>query len=597
MLHWIDYAMVALYLMGVLGLGIYLRARATSSIESYFLGDRELPWWALGASGMASNTDIAGTMVIAALIYSIGLQAFFIELRGGVVLVMAFFMVFMGKWTRRAQVMTLAEWMRLRFGESKQGKLAQFISAVANLVISIWILSYFAVGGGKFIGEILQIPDRWASIILIGFALIYTLMSGFHGVIWTDVVQGVFIFVAIIYLCGLAFVTVTLPEQFMVSLPLKEGFQSMSTTPTQWGQWWPSSSLNLPGQYSAYNLLGMTALFYFLKTCIEGFGGAGGYMSQRYLAAKSDRDAGLLSLFWIALMSFRWPLVTAVALLGIHYGMTQGVIADPELVLPVVLSHYVPVGIKGILVACFIAAAMSTFDSIINASAAFWVKDIYQGFINPEATPKQLMSHSYGASILVVVAGVLLSFPVININDIWGWITLAFGTGVFVPLLLRWYWWRFNGYGFAWGTVTGMVSAIVIKYFGFVLPEYQNFLVPACLAFTACILATYLTPPIDKETLTHFYETTRPFGFWKPISQNLSADLKADIALENRQDMLALCFAIPWQMVLFLMGMVFMSKQWGAFGSLFLTWVLLSWGLYTFWFRPLQATSGPSKIQ
>ncbi|GAB4289354.1 MAG: Na+:solute symporter [Oscillatoriaceae cyanobacterium] len=585
----IDYIIVIAYFVATLAVGFYWEKKASAGLDSYFLGDRNLPWWALGASGMASSTDISGTMVITALVYALGTKGFFIEIRGGIVLVVAFFMIFMGKWVRRSQVMTLAEWMRLRFGEEREGKIARFISAAANLIISVWIISYFAVGGGKFFGVVIGIDDRLASIVMIVISTIYTAMSGFYGVIWTDVFQGALIFVAIIYICILALQNVNLPPEFAVSVPLGDGkFEQITAKLADWSAIFPPMDLNLPGQYGLYNLFGITVFFYLLKTCLEGFSGVGGYMSQRYLAAKSDREAGLLSLFWIVLLSFRWPLVTGFAVLGIHYGITTtNIIADPEIVLPFVIKTYVPLGIKGLLVACFIAAAMSTFVSIINASAAYWVKDIYQGYINPQANEPQLILQSRLASVAVVVLGLLFSFPVVNINDIWGWLTLAFGSGLFVPLLLRWYWWRFNGYGFALGTLTGMAAAIITKLLGIPLPEYANFLVPSGCSLLGCLLGTLLTPPTDTAVLDNFYKVTRPFGFWNPIRQQLPPNIQAKIKSENTRDIVATLIAVPWQLVLFMTGMMFVMKQWDNFGVLLLVLILLSIGLYFTWFRHL----------
>ena len=585
----IDYIIVIAYFVATLAVGFYWEKKASAGLDSYFLGDRNLPWWALGASGMASSTDISGTMVITALVYALGTKGFFIEIRGGIVLVVAFFMIFMGKWVRRSQVMTLAEWMRLRFGEEREGKIARFISAAANLIISIWIISYFAVGGGKFFGVVIGIDDRLASIVMIVISTIYTAMSGFYGVIWTDVFQGALIFVAIIYICILALQNVNLPPEFAVSVPLGDGkFEQITAKLADWSAILPPMDLNLPGQYGLYNLFGITVFFYLLKTCLEGFSGVGGYMSQRYLAAKSDREAGLLSLFWIVLLSFRWPLVTGFAVLGIHYGITTtNIIADPEIVLPFVIKTYVPIGVKGLLIACFIAAAMSTFVSIINASAAYWVKDIYQGYINPQANEPQLILQSRLASVAVVVLGLLFSFPVVNINDIWGWLTLAFGSGLFVPLLLRWYWWRFNGYGFALGTLTGMAAAIITKLLGIPLPEYANFLVPSGCSLLGCIVGTMLTPPTDTAVLDNFYKVTRPFGFWQPIRQQLPPNIQAKIKSENTRDIVATVIAVPWQLVLFMTGMMLVMKQWDNFGVLLLVLILLSIGLYFTWFRHL----------
>jgi hypothetical protein len=230
---------------------------------------------------------------------------------------------------------------------------------------------------------------------------------------------------------------------------------------------------------------------------------------------------------------------------------------------------------------------MSTFDSIINSSAAYWVKDIYQAYLNPNANNQQLMTQSRLASVVVVLLGLLFSFPVVNINEIWGWITLGFGSGLFIPLLLRWYWWRFNGYGFAVGMIAGMLTAIITKLSGIALPEYATFLIPASASLLGCIIGTLLTPPTDEATLDNFYRVTRPFGFWQPMRNKLSFPQQAKIRQENTRDLIAICLAVPWQLVLFLTGMMFLTKQWEQCSWLLLFLILLSIGLYFTWFRHL----------
>ena len=592
----LDYAFIAVYLVGIMALGLWLERKARDNIDAYFLGNRNLPWWALGASGMSSNTDIAGTMVITALIYALGVKGFFIEIRGGIVLIMAFFMIFMGKWTRRAQVMTLAEWMRLRFGDGHEGRTARLISALANLVVSIWIISYFAIGGGKFFGMLMGIDDRVASIALILLTMVYTAASGFYGVVWTDVVQGGLILAAVLYVIFLAMTQVVLPPEFTVSVPDGNGgFAAVQTTFAEWSRVMPPWTIDVPGDYSRYDLFGVTIFFYLLKTCIEGFAGAGGYTSQRYFAAKSDREAGLLSLFWILLLAFRWPLVMGLAMLGIHHGLATGTLIDPELVLPTVIAEYMPAGMKGIVIACFMAAAMSTFTAVINAGAAYWVKDIYQTFINPRASNATLIWHSRISTVAIVVLGLLFSLNSVNINDIWGWITMAFSTGLFVPLLLRWYWWRYNGYGFAIGTVFGMLSAILIRVLGIDLPEYMGFVAPSAISLVGCVVGSLLTPATDRETLLNFVKVTRPFGAWGPVSVQLPQHEQAAIRDETRRDLAAIVFAVPWQLVLFLLGMVFVLRQWSTFMVLLAVFGVLSAGVYWFWFRHL-ATDETARV-
>lgn len=585
-LHLLDYLVIATYLLGCVGLGFYLERRASRSMNAYFLGDRNMPWWALGASGMASNVDIAGTMGLVALVFAMGTAGFFIEIRGGVVLIMVFFMIIMGKWARRANVMTVAEWMSFRFGNGLSGKCARVITALASLVSDIWVISYFAVGGGKFFGSLVGINDRLATILMIGITMLYTMASGFYGAVWTDVFQGAMILFAVVFVVFQA-MNVTLPEAFTVSVPSTDGktFEAVSTTLADWSNVFVSSNLSLPGQYAAYNGFALVVLFYLIKTSIEGMGGAGGYMGQRYFAAKSDRDAGLLSVFWVSLLSFRWPLIASCAVLGIHYGTTVAPIQDPELVLPVVIGHYAPIGFKGLLIACFMAAAMSTFNSIINASSAYWVRDIYQVFINPKADDRALLKQGRLASLAVVLLGVGGSYLTTNIIDVWGYLCLAF-VGIFIPRVMRWYWWRLNGWGFTVGTAIGSVVAVALRWFP-TLGEVDKFLIASITAIVGSVVATLVTRPTDPEVLEHFYKTTRPFGFWGHIRKTLSPAQRKAVDAENRRDIVSLIMGVPWQLCLFLAGMLFVMKRWDQFAIVLAAFVVLSIGLYFTWFRHL----------
>lgn len=724
----LDYSIVFVYIVSIVVIGVMLQRRASAGIDSYFLGNRDMPWWALGASGMASNMDVAGTMINTAWIFALGATGMFIEIRGGVTLIMAFLMIFMGKWNRRAKVMTMAEWMKFRFGTDKQGHIARLISAISIIVIITAMITYFAVGAGKFISTFLGIPHlgtvkstlqvediqnvdvliqqidaetaqlsnvlqndaihtvqlkpvsnawrelkeswdnvnknpnsisrlttfesesrnyqvvvksfhRWmsststplaedvggetnagierilgdmasihtiydqavdykiylkdqtiAALIMIVLAMIYTVASGLYGVVWTDVFQGILIFGTIAYICILVLIKFDIPELFSISIPMRDGtFQAIETTRQQWTSIIPRWQLNFPAEstYSIYNLFGVAILFYLMKVTIEGCGGTSGYMIQRYYAAKSDRDAGLLSLFWTFLLSFRWPFISAIAIMGVVFGATQGVISDPEKVLPIVVMELVPTGIKGMIVAGLIAAAMSTFDSTVNAGAAYWVKDIYQAYINPKASEKKLMLHSRWASVAIVFVALLFSMAVRNINEIWGWITMSIGAGMFIPTLVRWYWWRMNGWGFAIGTAVGMIVAVLQRLLIPDVPEYVSFIIASSTSFVGMLLGTLLTKPTDQKVLIQFYKTTRPFGFWKPVRKAIGEENLKGVDEENRRDKISIFFAVPWQLALFLMWITVMMRRWDSFSVLLVIIAVLSSGLYYFWYRHL----------
>ena len=597
-MHSIDYIVLVTYLSILVIVGMLLQRRASSGIDSYFLGNRRLPWWVLGASGMASNLDVSGTMINTAWIFTLGAIGFFIEIRGGVTLIMAFLMIFMGKWNRRAQVMTMAEWMKFRFGTKREGDIARIIAAISVIVVTIAMVTYFAVGSGKFIAEFLGLPsylgmqpEFWASVIMIVLAMTYTVASGLYGVVWTDVFQGVLIFGLIMYICVVSFTKFSLPDVFSVSYPLVDGGFGVleGVTKEAWTGIVPPWKLNFGPEsaYSIYNLFGIAILFYLLKVTIEGAGGTSGYMIQRYFASRSDRESGLLSLFWTFLLAFRWPFIASIAIMGISYGTSHGVIQDPERVIPIVINEMVPIGLKGLLIAGLMAAAMSTFDSTVNAGAAYWVKDIYQAYINPKASSRYLMLHSRWASVIIVILGLFFSVFVKNINEIWGWITMSIGAGMIIPTLARWYWWRLNGYGFAVGTFGGMIAAILQRALYPNIPEYVAFSVAAGTSLISMVIATLVTNPTDKNVLLEFYRKTRPFGFWKPVRDQYPDKVMENINRENRRDIIATFFAVPWQIVLFLTMMMVIMKRWDQFGYLLVLLVVLSIGLYFTWYRHL----------
>ncbi len=584
----IDYSIIIAYLLILVGIGIYLQKRASRSTESFFLGDKNMPWWALGASGMASNLDVSGTMIIAALIYALGVQGFFIEIRGGVVLILAFFMIFMGKWNRRAEVMTTAEWMEFRFGKGKQGEAARVLAAIAQLIFAIWAITYFIQGAGIFLSEILGISPDLAAILMISLCAFYAALSGLYGVVYTEVFQGGLILFVIIYVVSHVMMNITLPETFVVSVPMGDGqFQQVTQNLKDWSSFLPRWEMNIPGEYSQYNLIGLATIMYIFRSSIDGMSGSGGYMIQRFYAAKNEREVGLLSVFWIFLLSFRWPFIMSIAILGISFSQTGQVIDNPETVLPKVLMEVFPVGIKGLLVAGLLAAAMSTYVAIVNSGAAYWVNDLYQRFIRPEATNKQLILHSRVASIAIVILGLLSTYLFTSLNDVWGFLTMGFGVGLIVPQFIRWYWWRFNGYGYAGGTILGMITAITIRFVFEDIPEMPSFYLTAAITFVGSIAISYMFPPTNSEDLEHFYSKTRPFGFWGPVRAKFSEEIIAPIAAENRRDIMATFFAVPWMLFLGITPMMVVTKQWTyalICGSILL---VLSVVLYFIWYKHL----------
>jgi hypothetical protein len=198
------------------------------------------------------------------------------------------------------------------------------------------------------------------------------------------------------------------------------------------------------------------------------------------------------------------------------------------------------------------------------------------------------MAHSYMASIFIVLAGLGLMFVFKNINDIWGWITMSIGSGLLLPMLLRWYWSRMNGWGFAIGTLSGMISAIAFKAIAPAgVTEYTMFGLSTTVSLIGTIIGTMFTKPTDESTLQSFYNKTRPFGSWGRFKSQLNpAEIQA-VDKENRRDIFSTVLAVPWQVSFFLLMMSIMFKAWTNVLVLGVVFLVLSISLYFTWYKHL----------
>jgi len=279
-----------------------------------------------------------------------------------------------------------------------------------------------------------------------------------------------------------------------------------------------------------------------------------GYDMQRVLAAKSPKEAALMSgSVSLALYFPRYLMITGLAVIGLVYfdagSITTANGLDFEKILPFTLSNYIPVGLLGLVLAGLIAAFMSTFAANVNAGPAYIVNDIYKRFINPNATNEKLIKYSYITSFIIVSVGIFAGFFISSINDVFIWITGALFGGYAISNVLKWIWWRFNGYGFFWGMISGLIAALIIPK---VLPD-SGFLIAFPIIFgistIGSFLGTFLTKAEDDKILMAFYSNVRPWGFWKPIIQKIkkeNPDFKQNTQFSR--DMFNSVIGIIWQL-------------------------------------------------
>lgn len=557
----IDWAIIGGYLAVLIGITGWLARRKVDSSEEYFLGDNRLPWWALGSSGMASNLDVAGTMAIVAMVSLYGLHGLFIEMRGGVVLPIAVFLAFMGRWHKRSGVMTTAEWMVLRFGPGPWGRAARVVAALTYVILTVAMIVFFVTAGGRFLGEFLPFTELQCSVGVALIAFGYTLVGGLNAVIWTDVFQTVLIGAAALYVAVVAGGQVT-PE-------LLAGWHGAGLN-----QFWPRASAP---ELAPYVPFWPFLLVWAGKGVLEGLGGSGGsaYMAQRFYAARSEADCRKIGLLWLVLFSVRWPMVLGFCLLALKLGLPVGTPEAAEAVLPKVLhSAFFPAGVRGLVIAAMLAAAMSTFDSTINAGASYLVRDIYQP-LRPAAGLREIVRAGYLASALVVALGLGLALwlgP--SILGLWVGIVMLLFPAFLVPFALRWFWARFNGAGFVLGVAGGFGASL---WFALSRPagwnEATQFLAVAGVSAAVAVAATLFTPPVELERLRAFYQRVRPFGWWP-------RDWLEPDRAEHRQDRRVLAAALVWQVTTFLLPMGVMLRLWGSVAPALLVWLGLGWYLW-----------------
>jgi Na+/proline symporter len=521
----IDAGIVFLYFIVVIGLGFWYKKRASQSLDSYFLGGKSIHWLLLSMSGSVSNFDITGTMWIVSILFMLGMKSMWHHWMWGF-LMGAFFMAYMGKWVRRSQVMTAAEWMKTRFGEGPAGRLARTAYALMAILTLASFIGYAFQGIGKFasvyipldsLASRINIPwiqalmteheASFLAVTIIAITTLYVVLGGLFSVVVTDVIQTGVLTLSSLIIAGIAWSKLT--PNALGRLP--EDFASLRVP-------WllPEFSASENAQFEFF---GAMVIIWVLKGLLMNAGGpAQMYDFQRFLAARNDRDAAKVGATWSLFLLVRWAMVMGIALLAL-----TGVVGvtDSEKVMPLVLRDFLPLGIRGIVIAGLLAAFMSTFSSTVNSGASFIVRDIWQPYIHPKATEKQAIRFSYLATVLLVALGLAIGFQSQSIAEIWNWMMVTLGAGIIVPNVLRWYWWRMNGWGYAWGTLGGMALSTIALFFDN-WPAYIVFPLIVVTSLLLSVLGSLFTQPVEQKVLLSFYRSVRPFGFWGPVKEKTS---------------------------------------------------------------------------
>ena len=592
-LHSIDILIILAYLLAVIFMGLWLRRRAGEGLTAYFLGGRNIPWYVLGVSNASSMFDITGTMWLVSIMFVYGLKGTWLPWLWPT-FNQIFLMIYLAVWIRRSGVVTGAEWIGTRFGNGRGAELSRLAIVVFALISVISFLIYAYQGVGRFAAAFL--PWDWSpgtyAMILMGITTFYVILGGMFSVVITDVFQFIMLTLASLFIAGIAMNQVA-PDALQAVIPA--GWQELFfgwKLDLDWSGLIPAVGDKIAADgYNLFTIVWMMLLFKGILTSMAGT--APNYDMQRVLATRNPRESAFMSGMVSLALVPRWLLIAGITILGLVFysgtlaGMEGGV--DFEMLMPFVIREFIPVGLTGLIIAGLLAAYMSTFDSTVNAGAAYLVNDIYKRYINPKAGEKRIIWMSYGASILIVVVGVVLGTQAESIHSAMGWIVTGLWGGFTIPNVLKWHWWRFNGYGYFWGMVAGILTAMILAQ---LVPSAQYlyyFPVTMGMGALASVVASLITDPDDQETLLAFYRSVRPWGFWGPIASKAQAeDMNLMANVSAGRDLLNVAIGIVWQMTLVVAPIYLVIRQWTELALAVILAVLTSILLKRNWFDRLE---------
>ncbi len=573
----IDLAIIGIYLVAIVIAGVLLTRRASRNLDSYFLGGRRIPWWMVGLSGTASYFDVAGVMWTIAFFYVMGQQFMWPQWMWGGMIMLVVFAAFMGKWLRRSKVMTGAEWMVIRFGNGPAGQFARFSYAVMAVIIAVAFIGFAEYGVGQFLHTFLpKYGPHTLAITLMGLAAVYTVAAGLYGVVLTGFIQFCLMLIGS---CVLIVMAVNMSSYDALA----------AEVPAEWFEFAPPWKWDRMAQWemtAGFELFTLVTLVWVAKGLLLSLGGPQQlYDMQRFLAARSPREASKAGMLWAVAQTPMFMLAASVAVIGIvKWG---GDLAHPEHLYPVVVGTMLPVGVKGLVLAGLLSAFMSTFSSTANAGASYLSYDLYQRLLRPKASQRELVNVSKIFSVLIIGAGIVVGMQATNINVIFEWIMMVLGTAVLMPNVLRWFWWRFNGWGYAIGTLVGVAAAIAqVSAFGDT-PSYVTFPILFTISVVSSIVASLVTEPTDMDTLTTFCRRIRPAGVWRPVRQELEARGEEPSAPRFGMDLATVVIGTIGVQALWLMSTFAVTHQWAAFGVAGLVVSLSAVGLYFTWYKCL----------
>jgi solute:Na+ symporter, SSS family len=605
-LHALDIGIIVGYFVLVVSIGLYVSRRGTKDLDAYFLGSKTLPWYMLGVSDASGMFDISGTMWLVYVLFLYGLKSIWLPWVWPT-FNQIFLMMFMSAWLRRSNVLTGAQWMQTRFGTDKGATLAHLSVVVFALVNVIGLLAYAFKGIGKF--AVVMLPWRFTgattglftdeniyAIILLSLTSLYAIKGGMVSVVITEVAQFTILTVTAITIGIIALVKVS-PDMIARSIPagwmnpffgwrLDLNWDGILST--------ANAALRSDGNELFTIIFG---LMFFKGVLASLAGPAPNYDMQRILATRNPREASLMN-GWVTLVLMfpRYMMIAGITVLALAFCMPvlrSQQNPDFEKILPLVLSGQVPTGVVGFLLAGLAAAFMSNFAATLNAAPAYVVNDLYKRFVNPNAGGRKEVALSRLVSLAFLVVGIVCGLVTTSITTVMMWLVGALYSAFVAANVLKWYWWRFNGYGYFWGMVSGIGGAVLFLLVEQVSGKTYNALYTfpflLLISLAGCLAGTFLSKAEDEAVLKRFYRTVNPWGFWGPIRDKVVQEDPSFVPNRGAaHDLTNVAVGIVWQLCLVTLPIYIVLKQWGWAGCILAVLLATSAYMKVNWYDRLE---------
>ena len=536
-LTFIDWAVVAAYFLFNLGIGIYYKSRAGLSVDEFFLSGRNIPWWLAGTSMVATTFAADTPLAVTGMVAKGGIAGNWLWWNMAASGLLTVF--FYARLWRRSGVMTDIEFSEIRYAGRPAAFLRGFRALYLAIPINCIILGWVNKAMVDILMLILSVTKLQALMIVLGMIALtssISTLSGLWGVLVTDLFQFVVKMGMVIVLAVYAVNAVGgigAMKIKLMALDAAKGSQGsvLSFVPDLHSAWMPLIT------FFVYISLSWWSTWY-----PGAEPGGGGYIAQRMFCAKDEKNS-LLATLWFNVAHYAvrpWPwILVALASLILFPGLK-----DPETGYIRVMIAHLPPSLRGLMVAAFAAAYMSTIATQLNWGASYLVNDFYRRFWKPGASPRHYVSASQAATVLLTVVSAIVTFYLDSIAGAWKML-LVTGAGTGGVLLLRWYWWRIN----AWSEVSAMIAAFVVSLTlqaGYKMDsdDPRSFawimIITVGITTAAWLAVTLLTPPEPSGILTAFYCKTRPSAAgWGPISKLVPEVKPVNDLLPNLVDWIA----------------------------------------------------------